>query len=256
MEVKDFISSGILELYVLNQVSLEDKRIVEAMSREHPEVKEEILAISAALEKYAISAGIEAPASLKSRLFEGIGKSIPTNISDKSSNDDNLRWNPLNTFITAIALLGFSLYLNSNINHKEEKASFAKQMLVCDSINEVYEANGRLMSELKNSHINAIKISPSPGYQNTNIILHYNSQDSVNYLQLNQLPPIGRDQVYQLWSIKEGLDPIPMDTFTDEEFFVKVAFEHNTKAYAITIEQKPGSLAPDLTKLIGTFTPS
>lgn len=51
---KEFITSGILELYVLGQTTPEEHIEVETMSALYPEVKQEILEISKALEQYAL----------------------------------------------------------------------------------------------------------------------------------------------------------------------------------------------------------
>lgn len=50
---KEFINSGILELYVLGYTSAEENREVEKMALLHPALWEEVLAIQLALEKYA-----------------------------------------------------------------------------------------------------------------------------------------------------------------------------------------------------------
>lgn len=51
---KEFITSGILELYVLELTTPEEQIEVETMSALYPEVKQEILEISIALEQYAL----------------------------------------------------------------------------------------------------------------------------------------------------------------------------------------------------------
>jgi mannose-6-phosphate isomerase-like protein (cupin superfamily) len=53
MNIKDFISSGILELYVLGDISEKESQEVERMAAANPEVRKEIEEISKSLEKYA-----------------------------------------------------------------------------------------------------------------------------------------------------------------------------------------------------------
>lgn len=54
-EVRKFIESGILEMYVMGDASPEENVLVELMVNKHPEVKEELLSIEVALEEYALS---------------------------------------------------------------------------------------------------------------------------------------------------------------------------------------------------------
>ena len=58
-EVKAYIASGILELYVLGDVSPAERLEVEAMAVKYPAVKEELLAIERSLEMYAKANEVE-----------------------------------------------------------------------------------------------------------------------------------------------------------------------------------------------------
>ncbi|WP_159475959.1 cupin domain-containing protein [Dyadobacter sp. 3J3] len=55
VEVKKFIDSGILEMYVIGDTSPEENVLVESMVNIHPEVKEELFIIEVSLENYALS---------------------------------------------------------------------------------------------------------------------------------------------------------------------------------------------------------
>lgn len=56
---EDLISSGLLELYVLGDISEEDALIVEDMARVHEEIRYEIEQISLAMETYAMDHAVE-----------------------------------------------------------------------------------------------------------------------------------------------------------------------------------------------------
>lgn len=55
---EEFIASGILELYVLDYASLEERNEVEQMGLIYPQVWQEIAAIGAAMENYALKNGV------------------------------------------------------------------------------------------------------------------------------------------------------------------------------------------------------
>ena len=52
-EARTYIESGILELYVLGDLSLQERNEVEVMAAKYPEIRQEILAIEIAIEKHA-----------------------------------------------------------------------------------------------------------------------------------------------------------------------------------------------------------
>lgn len=71
-DCKEFIISGILELYVLEQTTSEENIEVETMSALYPEVKQEIVEISGALERYALENPITPDPTIKPFLMATI----------------------------------------------------------------------------------------------------------------------------------------------------------------------------------------
>jgi anti-sigma-K factor RskA len=72
LDIKDYISSGILEAYVLGSLSSDEAEQVELMSTEHPEVRKELRAIEDGLFHYAQKLSINPSASLKESIFISI----------------------------------------------------------------------------------------------------------------------------------------------------------------------------------------
>lgn len=73
--LKAYIESGVLELYVLGDLSPEEALQVEEMASQHPEVRDEIAAIEQAMEQYAMQNAVEPSADVETRLFEKLGLS-------------------------------------------------------------------------------------------------------------------------------------------------------------------------------------
>jgi mannose-6-phosphate isomerase-like protein (cupin superfamily) len=70
--IPDYISSGILEMYVLGDTSTEETLQVELLATEHPEILNEINSISAAMETYAGAHAIEPDPIIKPFLIATI----------------------------------------------------------------------------------------------------------------------------------------------------------------------------------------
>lgn len=71
-EGKAYIESGILELYVLGELTTQEQREVEAMAAKYPEVKKEIAAIELAMENYARENAITPSVELENIILEKI----------------------------------------------------------------------------------------------------------------------------------------------------------------------------------------
>ena len=81
MDIKDTISSGLLELYVLGMASEQETAEVIALAKKHPEVAAEIAAIESGLETYAMMNAITPKASVKEKILTGINTTSATSAS-------------------------------------------------------------------------------------------------------------------------------------------------------------------------------
>src|ERR1043166_4897283 len=70
MDMKEYMSSGIIEDYCLGVLSDDESRTVLEQSQLHPEIKQEIDAFMIALEKYALDASFNSVAHLKQQTME------------------------------------------------------------------------------------------------------------------------------------------------------------------------------------------
>jgi mannose-6-phosphate isomerase-like protein (cupin superfamily) len=102
MDIKAFIASGVLEMYVLGQASASECAVVEQLSLEHPEVKAELNAIEMALEQYDLQHAITPHATIKpgihsvidytERLEAGEPMTFPPILNENSKIEDFQEW--------------------------------------------------------------------------------------------------------------------------------------------------------------------
>jgi mannose-6-phosphate isomerase-like protein (cupin superfamily) len=100
--VQEYISSGILEIYVSGNATDEQCREVIEMASAYPEIHEEIAAISDALEKYAFANAIPVNPTIKpflmavvdysERLKNGELPAMPAILSEASTIEDYAEW--------------------------------------------------------------------------------------------------------------------------------------------------------------------
>jgi anti-sigma-K factor RskA len=256
LDIKSYISSGILELYVLGQLTPEEMREVEIMQEKHIEIKREIYEISLGLEKYGQLSGIKAPESVGTKLFDNLPKRTPTVQSaskDNMGSNHGLQWNLLTSLFALIGILGFTLYYLQLSENKATSQQYESQLRICDSITNQQEQQFALLNQINDPNNKIIDMTPTAGYARISVYLHHNTVSKKNFLQLVNLPEITSDQAFQLWSLKDGADPMPLNVFADKNTIIPVDFIDKTATYAITIEPKGGSKSPTLENLIGTM---
>jgi mannose-6-phosphate isomerase-like protein (cupin superfamily) len=102
MDIKAFIASGVLEMYVLGQATEMECAEVEKLSRLHPEIKVELTAIEMALEQYDLQHAVTPHATIKpgihsvidytDRLEAGEPMAFPPILNENSKIEDFQEW--------------------------------------------------------------------------------------------------------------------------------------------------------------------
>jgi len=154
----------------------------------------------------------------------------------------------------ALLLAGLSGYFWYQADQAKDALAVAEVKLEdCTTASNSSSEAVALIEDLQRADNQVVSISATNKYQTTSIFIYNNPATQRNYLALGDLPEIGPDQAFQLWSLKEGVDPIPLTVFDASEMIVPVSFEDGTATYAITIEAKGGAQVPNLDQLIGNF---
>ncbi len=256
MDLKTYIESGILELYVLGKLTPEEEKEVQDMQSKHVEIQREIHEISVGLEKYAQLNAIKAPVHIADRILENLPSKSASSSVDNATHvptKPRLKWNALTTLFALLSVLGFSMYFIQKTEHNNALQKYDSDKKACDSISQQQQQLYAIIRQINDPNNKIIDMTPTAGYAGISVYLHYNVVNKKNFLQLVNLPDITSDQAFQLWSLKDGADPMPLDVFVDKNKIIEVAFVDNTATYAITIEPKGGSKSPTLEKLIGTM---
>ncbi len=244
LTLKEFRESGLLELYVLDDLSDVDRQTVEEFLMKYPELKKDQRQIENALEVYAEVHSVQ-PSS-----------AVWENIRTHKSIDGFFRLNKrlFFSYLTIAALsagiIG-ALFILNNLNTRN--LNLEERLVDCEDNRAQYAAELLLFEQITNEDNQIVLAQPTDKYPNTNIFLYNNPTEGKTYLQLNALPEIASNQSYQLWSLQDDIDPIPLDVFDGQTRLIEVRHESNSNAYAITIEPLGGSQSPTLEELIGVF---
>ncbi len=251
MNIADIRESGLLELYVLNEVSADDRRIVLAAIEKYPELKRDIQEIEYSLEQYAKVHAVVPSSDIKAKLLQNLDPPpVPQNTS--KSDGTNNRRSFFGPFITALIIGSGSiaaLFFTRN-EMQQLNAQYESDKILCDSLQLVEQQRQEIFAGITDPNSKILVGDATENYEETVLYIHHNPSSGKNYLQIKELPDIAINQSYQLWSLKDGVDPIPLDVFQGSDSLFEIQFEENTNAYAITIEPLGGQSSPTLERLI------
>lgn len=252
MNVQEYISSGIVESYVLGLASPEEQREFESLCQQHTEVLEARIAFEISLEQQAMENAIAPPVGLRQQIMNATLGAGPTKIVSLHTTPA-VRTNWLKYAIAAsIILLAGSLYWNVSLysTNKKLQGDYDKAIASTDTMNSQLDDMQRQMAiitenpNLKLAAMKGLEASPA-----SNATVYWDSTSKDVYLMVNNLPKPPGDKQYQLWALLNG-QPIDLGMVPNEYFLGKKQLllqmknASGAQAFAITLENKGGSPTP------------
>ena len=276
--LKAYIESGVLELYVLGDLSPEETLQVEEMASQNPEVRDEIAAIEQAMEQYAMQNAVEPSADIETRLFEKLGLSeVEENLNVQSEplyteepkiirldgSDAKVRTLRY-ALVACIALLVvstaalFITYNKLNAAHDQiaslnlDKQKFAGVVSKLEFENQGLDNMAAMADSKEWATIRMAGQAFSPA---SKMKVYWNKKDKsvlINYVAMD-LPKTDAEHQYQLWALVNG-KPVSLGVFgktdsTNNEALVKMQTIQEAQAFAVTLEPMGGSINPTMDKL-------
>lgn len=264
MNINDYILSGILEQYVLGDVSPQEKQEVECMSHIYPEIKEELTKVELALEGLAMEQAIEVPKHIKKNIFEAIEKEETNNqtetksstivsiIDFKENSSANKTYNFKKYLVAAsvlfiVATSSVYLYLNNTYQSKALALNAQIENLTNNKtqLEENYKNQLAALSLENNKFYVLQGNNKAPG---KTMVVAWNKITGQVYVNNIQLPSTPSDKQYQLWALKDG-KPIDLGVFDVNNSLQNMKSIQGAQAFAVTLEKKGGSPAPNLQEL-------
>lgn len=255
MNTKEYIESGILELYVFGKLSPQEEREVEKNADQYPDIKEEISNIEIAFEQYALSKGVLPPPGTLTSILRQAGQ-MPTGATSAGS---SAIVNYLLAGLSAIALLG-TYYFYSQSNEKEATINqqVAKLETLTEDCNQIKAENEQLFTQIEillDPEYRSIPMSATGKYESSGsgAKVLYNTEEETAWLETRNLPAPPTGKQYQLWAIVNG-KPVDMGVFDlgleRDTLLQKVPFIAAAQAFAVTIENAGGVASPTLEEMI------
>ncbi|NOQ71305.1 MAG: hypothetical protein GQ574_04860 [Crocinitomix sp.] len=283
MDINVYITSGILENYVLGSASDQERQEVECMSHIYPEIKVALTTFQESIENLALKAAVSPPEDLKEKVLVQIksesqdgkeqkeSKVIPIQKNTASKSGGIYKLMAAASIILLLAV-GFYAY-----NTKEDLAIAQDEIENADQVYDQMVVDYNLLNDSKLDVSKELTFLSSQiefmGDQNTQKValsgtadnadnfaaVYWNQGSEIVLLDAQYLPENTAEESYQLWVLVDGV-PIDLGVF-DSQIFVDTVglLEMKTTglgdAFAITREPKGGSVSPTLEQLhvIGTI---
>lgn len=267
MDIQAYISSGILESYVLGQTSVEEGREVIALADKFPAIRIELERIELTLQKYARLNRKEPSEEVRKTLFARLDESEKES-QIKWSAEANKRYQPKNSgkiwqLLTLLLIISFSgavgyIIWQNNMLKVSQKNSTAYHDYIShlkDSIVELSNQEKNIRSSVEVLMTGGNKIVTLQGTEKkpeAKATVIYNQQAKKILINIGQLTPPTDITQYQLWGIVNG-KPVDLGLLTLQpavyEFYEMKPTE-NCQAFVVTVEPMGGSTIPTLEQMV------
>lgn len=245
--IQEYLDSGVIEMYVLDQLNDAEREAVEKLAIQYPKIREEIAEVEEAMGTYHTLEGLTPPAHILSNIMAA---TAPDTVAEPIVKTQPKRTLPI-IWPMAAAVVGLALATWMYLG----KQSAQQEVAALQKTTEDLRANEQVLSsrlqvtelelnELKGTCC-AEKLVVKGGDQPIASV-YWNKNARLAHLKLENLADPGKDKQYQLWAFVGG-KPVSIGVVDWEALqkgLVSFEFKNKPEAFAISLEKFGGSASP------------
>lgn len=281
MDVQRYISSGIIESYVVGLVSEREAREVENAIAEFPEIRAAVEACRQDMELYVELSAVKPPKAIRTRILNAIENEtqpegeqlLPEELRrpdaaegarEKALKMPALNINSAQTWLY-VAIAAFLLLIVSVIcnfyyagqykTYLQKTAALAASEAALTRQTKAYQARQEALEKelnlLKDPALKWTRLSGTGKHTGQLAAIAWNTQSKEVYLLALSLPEPPADQQYQLWAVVNG-KPVDAGVFEmgqQQHALQKMKEVAAAQVFIITLEKKGGNTTPALNQV-------
>jgi anti-sigma-K factor RskA len=263
LNTKEYISSGIIESYILGLASPEEAGILECVMKNNAEVKAAFEETQKTLEDLATAQAVAPPVDLKSKIWDKIQreqtieevKPVVLQNESKLNSEREVKEitlqknNTWKTYAIAASVL-FLVSIAGNLfwmnNQSKNKADIAKLETEKQSKDLALQKMNEKWSMLSSPDMQMVMLKGVEKHADSKAMVFWNKNTKEVYLNAEDLPKAPVGMQYQLWAIADG-KPVSAGMYTAEkDSKIALANIPKAQAFAITLEKEGGSEVPTM----------
>jgi len=271
VNIEAYISSGIIESYVLGLADTQEVAELLQLKAQYPEVQAAIDSFEASLENAAFANAIAPAPSGKQRFMDAIAAEEKANYISEPTIEEKIptteakkeaaivrKMQPFKYVAAAsIILLIVSAEVNVYFYGKYVEANNQvvallkeKNSLTADNRNYQvkYTDLTNSLSIINDTNVVKVSMKGLPGKEALLATVFWNKLSKEVYVNANNLPTPPANKQYQLWALVGG-KPIDAGVISNCNGVCKLKTTIKAEVFAVTLEKLGGSPTPDLSQL-------
>jgi hypothetical protein len=238
MDIKNYIASGIVEMYVMGLCSTEEKDEIELLRIQYPELNIAILQFEKDLEHNLLLTGTEEPGNVTDEKILGTLQSLqsPAAVIALRPAPGKLGWLKL-VAASAILLLGISGVYNYSLYKKSQ----AQELALSKKEKPLLQSKTLPDSDytvLTNPAITPVAMYGVAPYTLCRCTMYWDKNTGKAYIMIHHLLPSPQDKKYQLWAMVNN-KPVNVGMVNDKirgRFIELENVPDGATAFTVTLE--------------------
>ena len=242
MNIKEYISSGIIEQYVLGLCSAEEAIELEQLRNAHPELKEAILQYEIELEEKMMK-DVQLPSTETDEKILRSFAALQTPVISiaPTKNVKNTSW--YKTLAAASILL---LITSSYFIYTLTKKTNTLEQQLAETKNTTEGLPAADYAIMKNPSITPVAMYGFGIHSICRCTMFWDKKTGKLYIMIHHLPQSSAEKDYQLWAMVDG-KAVNVGIIKDEirgRFIEMQNVPSNANAFTVTLENSGGSISP------------
>jgi len=260
MNSREYIESGILELYVFGKLSESEMEEVQQMAADNPAIRTEI----AAIEKAVVNLSYSVSPTISSETYDKIRAELltedPKVIAMKSKTNwaQYLGWAA--SFVILLGAAFMYLHMNDTMNEKinleldKSKSEYDKMQKTIVTLEDKNKASEKVLNIIRDKNNMVVTLAGQAVAPSAVAKVYWNKANNAVYIDAEGLPEAPEGMVYQVWALKlDPLTPISIGLLDKASAattkMYKVDNTAEAEAFGITLEPEGGSATPTMEQL-------
>lgn len=252
MDKAYILENGIIEQYVLGELSSEDELILERLLAEDEELKARFIIVESNFEAIAFDNAINPPSDVKARLMAST-KGADTKVLPLPKSSSLKKYLAIAASMAAVLMIG-CIWMYSQLNDTKQQLQIAEEnnsILINDieGLETNLESATVWLDVLNSADTKQYILNGNALAPDAKIVSYVNHKDKKVVVNTTELPKLDTEHDYQMWADVDG-EMIDMGVIKKDAQLLAMNYIENAASLNITIEPAGGSDHPTVSRLI------
>ncbi|WP_073081798.1 anti-sigma factor [Winogradskyella jejuensis] len=250
MTKENILKEGILEQYVLGELSATEEQAIEQLRMSDKNIASELEVIETNFEKIGLENAIAPPVGVKVNLLTKVSNS---NESVEEKPNSYKFWLGIAASFAAFFLLS-SIWLYSELNSVKQDFEIVNQTKEAlqedlEGLTENYNETNKWYAAISNPDTEQYILRGNIKSPEAKIVSYVNHTNKIVIVNTEKLPELDQDHDYQMWADVNG-EMINMGVISKDKQLMVMNYIDNAESLNITIEPAGGNDHPTVERLI------